>query len=255
MNEVRVWGAALLVGLTVSGCSGVTGPKIKVPQPAPVPEARAERLEPGPAAEVARLADQLSRVAGELNEVENALAKVIVTSRLHESRLQAFDRRLAEIAARNRDGASPAPPGFAPSAVEPTPSPGSSSATTPAEDLYREGMVKFRAGQPDAAVLNFYELIADYPSHPLRESAQFQVADIFYAQSDLRGALAEFESLVVALPNGSKTSDALLKIGLCQRGLGDETKARKVWQRVIKEYPSSAAARQARILLRTSRES
>src|SRR5690242_14366747 len=32
-----------------------------------------------------------------------------------------------------------------------------------------------------------------YPERPLRESAEYLVADIFYKQKDWRGALAEFE--------------------------------------------------------------
>jgi TolA-binding protein len=90
-----------------------------------------------------------------------------------------------------------------------------------------------------------------HPSHALREGAQFLVADIFYTQKDYRGALAEFEALLAALPKGAKVPDTLLKIGLCQRALGDGTRARRTWERVIREFPGSAAARQARVLLRS----
>jgi TolA-binding protein len=123
----------------------------------------------------------------------------------------------------------------------------------PADDLYRTGTAKFRAGELDAAVLVFYELILNHPMHPLRERAQFQVADIVYAQKDFRAALIEFEGLAAAVPNGAKTPDTLLKIGLCHRELGDETRARAAWERVTREYPGSAAARQAQTLLRSSR--
>jgi len=121
--------------------------------------------------------------------------------------------------------------------------------STAAEDLYQAGLSKFRAGELDAAVLIFYDLITSYPRHPLRESSQFLVADIFLSQKDLRSALSEFEELLAAVPDGAKTAETLLKIGQCQRGLGDETSARKAWERLIKEYPNSLAARQARVLL------
>jgi TolA-binding protein len=77
------------------------------------------------------------------------------------------------------------------------------------------------------------------------------VADIFYTQKDYRGALAEFEALLAALPKGAKAPDTLLKIGLCQRALGDGARARRTWERVVREFPSSVAARQARVLLRS----
>jgi len=68
---------------------------------------------------------------------------------------------------------------------------------------------------------------------------------------DFRGALAEFEALVAAAPRGEKVADALLKIGLCQKNLGDAPRAKRTWERVVKDYPASLAARQARALLRS----
>ena len=52
------------------------------------------------------------------------------------------------------------------------------------------------------------------------------------------------------MPNGAKVPDALLKIGLCQRGLGDGALAKQTWERLVRDYPGSVAARQARVLLR-----
>jgi TolA-binding protein len=52
------------------------------------------------------------------------------------------------------------------------------------------------------------------------------------------------------VPRGEKVPDALLKIGLCQKDLGDGAGAKRSWERVVREHPQSAAARQARALLR-----
>jgi tol-pal system protein YbgF len=143
-------------------------------------------------------------------------------------------------------GSSPAPP--------PAPSSGASlvpSATTsPAAELYRTGTTQLKARNLDAAMLSFYDLIVTYPTDPLRESAQFLVADIYFNQKDYRGALAEFEALVDAVPRGERVSDALLKIGQCQKSLGDTGRAKRTWERIVKDYPASVAARQARALLR-----
>jgi len=125
-----------------------------------------------------------------------------------------------------------------------------SATTTPAEDLYRMGVEKLRAKELDAAVLVLYDLIGAYPDHPLRESAQFLVADTLFQLKDYRGALADFEALIGAVPGSAKVPDALLKIGLCQRGLGDAALAKQTWERLVRDYPGSVAARQARVLLR-----
>ncbi len=122
-----------------------------------------------------------------------------------------------------------------------------------AEDLHTAGLARYRSGDLDSALLVFYDLISVHPSHPLRESAQFLIGEILYAQRDARGALAEFEELLALWPNGSRTADGLLKIGLCLRDLGDEPRARAAWQRLLREHPNSPAARQARVLLKSGR--
>ncbi|PYO17582.1 MAG: hypothetical protein DMD88_20115 [Candidatus Rokuibacteriota bacterium] len=243
----------------------------------------------GPAAPTApatpeppKLAEQLTRVASELSELQNAVAKLLVASRQQEDQLLFLQRRVGELEAQNKSRAPSVPSGFAPPAPMPAPAVPSgfappapmpaptlpsgfipqapmpvpavpqlrSATTTPAEDLYRMGVEKLRAKELDAAVLVLYDLIGAYPDHPLRESAQFLVADILFQQKDYRGALADFEALIGAVPGGAKVPDALLKIGLCQRGLGDGALAKQTWERLVRDYPGSVAARQARVLLR-----
>jgi len=228
----------------------------------------------GPAAPTApatpeppKLAEQLTRVASELSELQNAVAKLLVASRQQEDQLLFLQRRVGELEAQNKSRAPSVPSGFAPPAPMPAPTLPSgfipqapmpvpavpqlrSATTTPAEDLYRMGVEKLRAKELDAAVLVLYDLIGAYPDHPLRESAQFLVADTLFQLKDYRGALADFEALIGAAPNGTKVPDALLKIGLCQRGLGDAALAKQTWERLVRDYPGSVAARQARVLLR-----
>jgi tol-pal system protein YbgF len=128
--------------------------------------------------------------------------------------------------------------------------PAEAPAVSPAEALYRAGLAKYQAGDLDGAVVMLYEVVANFAGDPARERAQFLVGDIFLTQKDYRGALAEFEGLVAAVPRGSRVPDALLKIGRAQRELGDENRARRAWERVVKDYPASAAAREARTLLK-----
>jgi tol-pal system protein YbgF len=254
-----------LVVLFLSACAGAVKPEATVDAPRPAAPA-APAASPPPTAtqsgEPARLTEQVSRVAGELSELQNAVAKLIASSRHQEDQLTFLRRRVEELEGQSRGRLPAAPSGFAPAppaapaapvaapAPLPPPAPLASATTTPAAELYREGATRLRAKELDAAILSFYDLIVTYPDHPLRESAQFLVADMFYSQKDLKGALAEFEALIVAVPRGEKVPDALLKIGLCHKGLGDTARARRSFERVVKEHPTSVAARQARLLLR-----
>ncbi len=243
--------APLLVGLLLAGCADAMRPREVTVEQSRVP-ADSERPAAPAAPEPPRLGEQLTRIAGELGELQNAVAKLMVSARQHDDQLANLQRRLSELEAQSRGRTPAAPEGFAPQSAAPLgPAPITSATTATAEDLYRSGVEKFRAKELDGAVLIFYDLIVTHPDHPLRERGQFLVADIFYAQKDYRGALAEFEALLTAVPRGTQTSETLLKVGLCQRALGDPARARRTWERVVREFPDSVAARQARVLLRS----
>jgi tol-pal system protein YbgF len=242
---------AVTVALSLAGCAEVG----KQPAPAEPPRPAAASQPSGGGADPSRLNEQVARIAGELAELQNAVAKLIAASRQQDDQLTYLRRRVEELESPNRGRLPAAPSGFAPSAptlpaAPATPPLLGSATTTPAAELYRRGVDQLRAKADDAAILTFYDLIATYPDSPMRESAQYLVADIYYKQRDWRGALAEFEALVAALPRGEKVPDALLKIGLCQKDLGDGVRAKRTWERVVREHPQSAAARQARALLR-----
>jgi tol-pal system protein YbgF len=239
----------VVVALALTGCGGVSKPSASVQAPArPGVDAADQPLR---TADQPRLNEQINRVAGELAELQNAVAKLIVASRQQEDQLAFLRRRLESLESQN---VGRLPPGVPTSGFAPAPLPGPtllpSATTAPAAELYRAGTAQLQAKSFDAAILSFYDLIVTYPNDPLRESAQFLVADIYFAQKDYRSALAEFEALLAAVPRGERIPDALLKIGQCQKRLGDTGRAKRTWERVVKDYPASVAARQARVLLR-----
>lgn len=232
---------------------------------APVSTVLSTRVHDGSAPDredLERLMRRVDAIASRSDDLENAVARV-------GARVEALERRmdhLAALLAHARASRSPSaagggavspPPSSEPGGIPRSPTGGAKApgvdTKTSAEDLYQTGVSKFKERDLDAAVLVLYDLITTYPDHPLRENAQLLVGDIFFSQKDLRGALREFEELLVAVPRGAKTAEALLKIGLCQRGLGDEATARRTWERLINEHTKSVAARQARALLREAR--
>ena len=246
---------ATCVALALAGCGSLTTPQTTAEgKPPAASGAPVER--PSAASDQTRLNEQVSRIASELGELQNAVAKLIASVRQQDDQLTYLRRRVEELESVNRSRLpAPPPSGFAPAApttpltaVPPTPLP--STTTTSADDLYRAGSEKLRAKDLDAAMLSFYNLVVTYPNHPLRESAQFLVADILYTEKDVKGALAEFEALISAVPRGEKVPEALVKIGLCQKDLGEAERAKQTWQRVVRDYPASVAARQARVLLK-----
>ena len=271
---------AFLAALALGGCAEPAAQIATPAAPAPVAP-RIAAAPPAPVSEAPRQADQLARIASELTELQNAVAKLMMSARQHDDQLLYLQRRLGELETHARR--SGAPPAFAPSAAVPAPLPPPPVAAAPAapppsplpptarptspaaappapaapaspgDVLYQSGRAKYEAGDLDGAVVVLYDVVATFPSDPARERAQFLVGEIFLAQKDYRGAIAEFENMIAALPGGTRVPDALLKIGMAQRSLGDEARARRVWERLVKEHPNSAAARQARTLLRGGR--
>jgi tol-pal system protein YbgF len=118
------------------------------------------------------------------------------------------------------------------------------------EQTYAAALATFRAREHGQAVLDFLDFIAKYPRHPLVANAQYWIGEAYYVQRDYRQAQSEFQKVPQIAPGSAKAADALLKIGLCQRNLRDEARARQTWQRVLQDFPQSEAAVKARGFLR-----
>jgi tol-pal system protein YbgF len=143
-----------------------------------------------------------------------------------------------------------------PPPVQPPPTPrGGRPREVPAraespEHAYAAALATFRAREHGQAVLDFLDVIAKHPRHPLAANAQYWIGEAYYVQRDYRQALAEFQKVPEVAPGSAKAADALLKIGLCQRNLRDEARARQTWQRVVRDFPQSEAAIKARGFLK-----
>ena len=115
--------------------------------------------------------------------------------------------------------------------------------------MFAAALAKLRAGDDGQAALEFTEFVAQFPSHPQAAAAQNHIGEAYYRQRDYRQALGEFQKTVDGYTQAAQVSEALLKIGLCQRALGDPARAKASWEQVVKQFPKSDAARQARTLL------
>lgn len=117
-----------------------------------------------------------------------------------------------------------------------------------AEEAYAAALATFRAREHGQAVLDFLDFIAKYRTHALAGNAQYWIGEAYYVQRDYRQALLEFQKVFEF--GAGKIPDALVKIGSCYWSLRDPSRARQAWQRVVREYPGTEAARVARTQLR-----
>jgi tol-pal system protein YbgF len=199
-------------------------------------------------AEIKHLSEQIAKLNSSLSEAEGAIRSLRATPVPPESR--------------------PAPPFVPPPAPAlapvpipaPAPRPAAPSAGAPAaaalpsrnaeaDRIFAAALARLRAGDDGQAALEFTGFVAQFPSHPQAAAAQNHIGEAYYRQRDYRQALGEFQKTVDGYTQVAQVSEALLKIGLCQRSLGDPARAKAAWEQVVKQFPKSDAARQARALL------
>lgn len=124
-----------------------------------------------------------------------------------------------------------------------------------AEKLYASAQAHYQSRNPGQAVLEFSDLIQNFPRHPLAENAQHWIGAAYLADKDYRQALVEFRKVLDQYLGGRKAPDALYQLGVCYRNLFEPQRAREVWERLIRGFPESEAAGMARTAMRAGRVS
>jgi tol-pal system protein YbgF len=120
-----------------------------------------------------------------------------------------------------------------------------------AEVVYAAALKTFRAGEHGQAVLELTDFVTRYPKHSLVPRAQLWIGDAYFKQRDYRQALLEYRKAVDAAPADSiAAAEGWLKIGQAYASLRERPAANAAWQRVMREYPQTEAADQARSFLR-----
>jgi tol-pal system protein YbgF len=195
-------------------------------------------------AEIKSLSEQLATLKTSLDE---QLAKFKTSLDDAESAMRSL--RATPVPPESRPAPAPAPPPTpAPAPASPASGP-TPSRNTEADRMFAAALAKLRAGDDGQAALEFTEFVTQYPAHPQAAAAQNYIGDAYYRQREYRQALGEYQKTVDTYTQAAQVSEALLKIGLCQRALGDGARAKTSWEQVIKQFPKSDAARQARTLL------
>jgi tol-pal system protein YbgF len=216
-----------------------------------------------------QIAKDISDIRRDQQIVARESAVAVVEIRALNGRLRDAEVRLRDTADRvaalgNRVAAAEAslretitsvealqrPPAAAPVSVVPPPR--AEDAASPAAELaFASALKTFRAGEHGQAVLELTDFIGKFPRHPLAARAQLWIGDAYFKQRDYRQALLEYRKAVdAAAPDSPAAADAWLKIGQAYASLRERPSAAAAWQRVMRQYPDTAAADQARTLLR-----
>jgi tol-pal system protein YbgF len=209
-------------------------------------EARAWRETPSKPSETVRIGGRRSTASDDEAEPSEEPARRgrVPVVRLHE--------REPDLSAAEPLILPEPPSGMAPSlAVVPLPgvraskalSAAGSAAPADALEQYRTALRALRDSHWDEALQGFNEFLSAFPNHELADQAIYWRGEAHYAQRHYREALIDFEAVVLRASGSTKTADALLKLGLCHRRLGDQVSAERYFRQLREQYPSSDAAR------------
>ncbi len=185
-------------------------------------------------AQLARLEQQDAELRGQLEVLQHK-----VDEALNESR--AARAETAKLAARIDGGSGAA-------AATPEVSAGEEGVGPEELHAYREAYAAWRADDPGTCIDRFRTFLQTYPSSPYADDAAYWMADCYFKQGDFKTAVLRFDDVVNRYPSGNKAPDALYRQGeaLMRMGPGYGSAAGKAFERVLKEYPSSARAAEAK---------
>ncbi|MCH1926688.1 tol-pal system protein YbgF [Shewanella sp. C32] len=135
------------------------------------------------------------------------------------------------------------------SAVVATPTVAISNSTAPASslsetDAYQRAVdLVLKQRQYAEAIPAFKEFISQYPNSNYADNANYWLGQLLYNQGDLAQAKVAFENVVNNFKESGKRGDSLVKLGMIAEKSNDKNAATGFYNRVLKEYANSAAAR------------
>ncbi len=204
-------------------------------------------------ADIDTLREEMRTLEGRLEVTEKAAADA-----LEDARRARLD--LAQMKAQLQRGETPT--GVSSDSSDASESPAAATAAASVgvlpgdgeEDLsteiqaYRAAHTAWQKEDTGTCVERFREFLQTYPESPYADDAAFWMADCHYKQAEYKKAVLRFDEVVRNYPAGNKASDALYRQGesLLKLGPGFREAAKRAFERVIKEYPDSERASEAR---------
>jgi TolA-binding protein len=123
----------------------------------------------------------------------------------------------------------------------------SESASLPSpEEMYRQIYLDFSRMEYDIALEESEIFLREYPGDPMTEDVRFVRGECFLELGKDHDALKEFSTVLQDYPRGRKTPAVLLRMAITYDRTGDSQLAQGVAGRLIREYPDSEEAAEAR---------
>lgn len=135
---------------------------------------------------------------------------------------------------------------------------GSASGTPDADprQMYENAFLDVRKGNYELAIGQLRDLLGYYGESDYAPDAHYWIGECFYSLAGTGGsddsrhyydsAVVEFTILVENYQSSERLPTALYKLGRCYEELGEPRQSRRMYERVVEEFPKSLEAKPAR---------
>lgn len=234
------------------------------------------------AADMQGVRDQVARFGVEMDTLHNDFRKLVgdaeeaaheqdkrqeSVNRMEET-VSRMDVRLTRLedfvdveGKRKAGAASPAVSAPAPPVAAPAPAPPADAKATddapvvPAatlaktlgeKDLFAKGKEAVEKGRYDDARTYLAEFLSRFGETKLADNAQYLVGETYFREKWYERAILEFQSVIEKYPAGNKVPGALLGQAMSFELMGDKENAGLIYKELIKKFPKSPEASQAK---------
>lgn len=113
------------------------------------------------------------------------------------------------------------------------------------EAIYQKGLETFRSGDPAGARELLAKFIELRPAHELAANAHYWLGETYYSERKYEQAVLEFQEVIKNFPGREKVPAAMLKQAMAFKELGDVKSARYLYNKLVEEFPSADEAKSA----------
>jgi len=121
-------------------------------------------------------------------------------------------------------------------------------------EAYQKAFDMLRELRYAQATQEFRAFLKKFPNGRYAHIAQYWLGEASYAQRNFKQAVIDYQALLANYPASPKRAEAMLKIGYSQHELKQDGEAKQILDQLIKRYPDSTEAGQARNLLKQIRK-
>jgi tol-pal system protein YbgF len=184
---------------------------------------------------------RVADLAAEIDSLQQSIARL-------KGRLEVAEHRVDEALEEARSARAAAAAGAVPDAPAAVEEPGDEGASAAEVQAYQSAYSKWRSGDAVACVDQFRNFLQTYPSSAYADDAAYWMADCYFKQGDFKTAILRYDDVVARFPTSNKAPDALYRQGEALMRLGPNygNAAGKAFERILKEYPDSARAPEAK---------